>query len=470
MKTVSKPFKLTKRQMAGQSMLAGDATNDMLYGGSRSGKTFLILRCLAVRAIAAPESRHAVFRFRFSHLKSSVILDTWPTMMRLAFPDAYDPKGMNKSDWFYTFKNGSEVWFAGLDDKERTEKVLGMEFVSIFLNECSQIPWRSRNIALTRLAQQVNTVDGQEMRPRVYYDCNPPSEAHWTYRVFVRKTDPITRKQLTDPDDFNVMQMNPRDNLDNLGATYLKTLEGLPFRDRQRFLEGQFGDVGEGQLWTEELCDQQRHEGELPDMVRVVVAIDPSGASGEEGERSDEIGIIVLGLGTDGRGYVLEDLSGKMGPDDWGYTGVDAFVRHDADCVVGETNYGGAMVEMVIKAGAASYEDENGVAGVQIIYKEVRASRGKAVRAEPVSVLFETDKARFHGKFPELEDQCCSMTVSEYTGDTSPDRLDAMVWGFTELFPRVVRTESKQATPKVIQSRPEIRQHYNRNPQVRHRR
>src|SRR5690242_16680787 len=109
--------------------MASDATNIMLFGGSRSGKTFLTVRNVMMRAIKAPGSRHLIARFRFNHVKASIILDTFPKVMKLCFPQV--TYNLNKSDWYVTLPNGSEIWFAGLDDKERTEKILGLEFVTI---------------------------------------------------------------------------------------------------------------------------------------------------------------------------------------------------------------------------------------------------------------------------------------------------------------------------------------------------
>src|SRR4051812_43010052 len=201
----------------------------MAFGGSRSGKTFTAMRALCFRALAAPNSRHAVLRFRFNHVKSSIILDTFPKVMSLCFPNV--PYRLDKTDWYAEFPNGSQIWFGGLDDKERTEKILGQEYVTIFLNECSQIPWNSRNIAVTRLAQKVQVkADGREpfdLPLKMYYDENPPDKGHWTYRLFVQKLDPETRENLPQPAQFQAVQLNPRDNLENLPAGYLSTLEGL---------------------------------------------------------------------------------------------------------------------------------------------------------------------------------------------------------------------------------------------------
>jgi hypothetical protein len=95
----------------------------MLFGGSRSGKTFLLVRNVVMRGLKAPDSRHAIFRYRFNAVKASVISDTFPKVMRLAFPEV--GYKLDKTDWFATLPNGSQIWFGGLDDKERTEKVWG---------------------------------------------------------------------------------------------------------------------------------------------------------------------------------------------------------------------------------------------------------------------------------------------------------------------------------------------------------
>src|ERR1700761_6474048 len=116
-------FKLTAKQEEANKVLASDATYCCLGGGSRSGKTFLIIRAQVTRRLKAPGSRGAVLRFRFGHVKQSIIHDTFPKVMNLCFPQVdYE---LNRSDWFATFPGGSELWFGGLDDKERTEKILG---------------------------------------------------------------------------------------------------------------------------------------------------------------------------------------------------------------------------------------------------------------------------------------------------------------------------------------------------------
>lgn len=430
-------FKLTAKQEEAQEVFASGAKHILLVGGSRSGKTFLIVRNLVMRALKAPNSRHAMFRYRFNSIKSSVVLDTFPKVMRSAFPVV--SVKLDKTDWFATFPNGSQLWFGGLDDKDRTEKILGMEFATIALNECSQIPYASRNMALTRLAQSVEQViEGRPatpLHPKMYYDENPPSKAHWTYRLFVQKLDPETKEPVRSANDYAHFFMNPNDNRENVSVDYLETLAGMSARMRIRFLEGKFGDEVAGALFTDDMIETWRvTDGVVPDMVRVVVAVDPSGSDDADNADNDAIGIVVAGLGTDGNAYVMEDCTVKAGPKTWGNVATSAFDRNSADIVVGETNYGGAMVGHVIQT-----------ARPRTPFLKVTATRGKVVRAEPFSALYENGKVRHVGRFPELEEELTSFTTHGYVGGDSPNRADALIWALAALFPAIVAVKQERA-------------------------
>lgn len=425
-------FKLTPKQEKANEILASDATHIALGGGGRSGKTFVLVRAVIIRAIKEPNSRHAIFRFRFNSLKASVVLDTLPKVLQLCFPELPSISSMlNKTDWYLKLPNGSEIWFAGLDDKERVEKILGMEFATEYFNECSQIPWQSVVMALTRLAQKTKT-----LRIKAYYDFNPPSKKHWTYLRFIEKKNPDTGNLYSDPFNYAFFKINPDDNKENLAPEYLKSLDDLPERARNRFKLGMFADDSEGCLWSEELLAVNRklgQQGTLPEWLRIVVAVDPSGCRGEEDFRSDEIGIIVAALGDDSHGYVLEDLSGRYSPEEWGRVAVDAYERYSADTVVGEDNFGGDMVRSIVHA-----------ANPSVPYQSVHASRGKIIRADPVAQLYEQGKVHHVGYFPEMEDQMLAMTTAGYTGIKSPDRMDALVWAITYLFPMITRAAQKE--------------------------
>lgn len=423
-----KPFKLTERQEEALGLIGSEVLYILLYGGSRSTKTFTIVRTIIWRALAVPNSRHAILRFRFSHVKASIFYDTFPKVMRLCFPHV--PYKSNKEDWFVKFPNGSELWFGGLDDKERTEKILGREYATIFLNEVSQISYDSFLLMITRLAQQCfyKARDGttKELSLKLFLDENPPNKGHWTYKLFIDHREPKSKAPMVDPQDYGSMLMNPVDNLENLPDAYIRALQKLPKSQRDRFWLGKFADDSDNALWTAEIIQEARVNA-IPDgvsLVRIVVAVDPSGAGDTNNENNDEIGIGVAALGSDGIGYVLEDLTLKAGPKKWGGVAASAYQRHKADRVIGEANFGGAMVEFTVRA-----------ADPNISYKAVTASRGKVVRAEPISALTELGKIKFIGRFDTLEDELCGFTQTGYIGEKSPNRADWFVWAMTELFP-----------------------------------
>jgi phage terminase large subunit-like protein len=187
----------------------------------------------------------------------------------------------------------------------------------------------------------------------------------------------------------------------------------------QQELQGLLIEDQEGALWTWAMLDDRRTAP--TDLARVVVAVDPSGGSDPE---NDEQGIVGCGLGVDGRGYVLADRSCKLSADGWGRRAVQLYVDLKADAIVGEANFGGDMVEAVVRNAARAM----GVTG--LTYKAVHASRGKAVRAAPVSQLYEQAKISHCDVFPDLEDELTSWTPES---GRSPNRLDALVWAVSEL-------------------------------------
>lgn len=251
-------------------------------------------------------------------------------------------------------------------------------------------------------------------------------------RVFVTTTPrpiPIIRELVKDPGTV-VTRGSTFDNAANLPKKFLDRLRQKYDGTRlgRQELNAEILDDLPGALWNRDAIDKARVKI-VPDMQRIVVAVDPSGTKGESDD-GDEIGIVVAGKGVDGRGYVLADQTCKLSPDGWGRRAVAAYHgqwsktpdRFKADRIVAERNFGGAMVEHVIKT-----IDRN------VSYKEVTASRGKVARAEPVAALYEQGKVSHVGSFPELEDQMCQIDASGYIGEGSPDRADALVWALTEL-------------------------------------
>lgn len=211
---------------------------------------------------------------------------------------------------------------------------------------------------------------------------------------------------------------------DNAANLPEKTLERFRERyegtrlGRQELYAELLEDV-QGALWTAADIDRFRCRG-APDLRRIVVAVDPSGTSG--GGAGDDVGIVVAGKGFDDRYYVLEDASCNLSPNGWARKVAECYARWGADRVIAERNFGGAMVESVMRT-----------ANKDLPVRLVTASRGKIARAEPIAALYEQEKVSHVGVFDALEDQLCAMTPGGYVGEGSPDRADALVWALSEL-------------------------------------
>lgn len=412
-------FQLTDTQIELRNACASQARHILAYGGSRSGKTFGFCYAIAVRVLSAPTSRHLIARLHNIDVRQAVMMDTWPSMMKKAFPDVkYE---LNRSDQFAQFENESEVWFLGLDDKERIEKILGKEFATIFQGECSQIPYTTVTTVRTRLAQNVKKLNGEPLRLKGYYDLNPVGRSHWTHKEFIEGVRPENGLPLR-PGSRAYVILNPDKN-PHLPKEYMEELNELPERQRRRFLEGKYLDETPGTLWPIDRIDSCR-VAEAPQLTRIIVAVDPSGSDGSTG---DSQGIIAVGLGVDGHAYVLKDRTCCLSPGGWASQAVRLYHELEANKMVAERNFGGAMVEHTIRT-----VDPN------INVKLVTASRGKHVRAEPVAALYEArkdvpQKVHHVGKFPELEDEMAMTTTEGYQGSGSPNRMDALVWALTEL-------------------------------------
>lgn len=235
------------------------------------------------------------------------------------------------------------------------------------------------------------------------------------------------------------------DNALNLAPTFLAQIQTRYAGTRlgQQELDAKILDDAPDALWRRAQLDEDRvgmgRDGQytrrgqpftLPDMQRVLIAVDPAGAEGGEAteDTGAETGIMAVGLGIDGRGYVLDDLTCNLGPDGWARRAVAGFDRFQADAIVVEKNNGGAMVAQTVRSIRAT---------LPII--EVSASRGKVTRAEPISALYTQNRISHVGSFTALEDQMCVFTPYGIIGGTTGDRVDALVWGFTQLFPAITR-------------------------------
>lgn len=239
---------------------------------------------------------------------------------------------------------------------------------------------------------------------------------------------PVIRKIVNDP-TTHITRGRTYDNADNLAGNFLKQVQeryGNTRLGRQE-LEGEILDDMPGALWNRDLIDNAR-KPQAPDLDRIVVAVDPAATSGEE---ADETGIVAVGVARDAdgnqRGYVLADRSLRGTPDEWASAAVRLYHELDADRIIAEKNQGGEMVEAVLRA-----KDRN------VPIRLVHATRGKLVRAEPISALYEQGRIHHIGRFDKLEDQMCLFTSDvDRSSGNSPDRVDALVWGLTSLFERI---------------------------------
>jgi phage terminase large subunit-like protein len=319
----------------------------------------------------------------------------------------------------------STIWIGGTDSKERVEKILGLQFSTIFIEEASQVPYEAQTKLATRLREKSG------MSRRMIYAMNPCGTQHWTHQMFIKGLLPTGEPWLK---KHASLLMNPNDNLINLDQEYIEELEALPKRERERFLLGKWLSDIEGALWTDTdiVNAKSKHfnwlmldDDKQARIARTVVAVDPS-VSNTSG--SDECGIIVCSMDDNGDGWVEADYSGKMSTRAWAAEVVKAHWEFRANEVVIESNQGGDLCVDAIK---------NVPGGRDCKVVKVHASKGKQARAEPVQCLYEQGRIAHRPDLTELEDELTNWVPRGTVA--SPNRLDALVWGLTHLMVRNTR-------------------------------
>lgn len=230
---------------------------------------------------------------------------------------------------------------------------------------------------------------------------------------------PILREIANKPTTI-VVRGSSYENRSNLDPSWfaetLAEYEGTHLAEQE--IRGKILDEAPGAHWTRQLIEDQRRK-ELPVIKKAVVGVDPSMSSGPN---SDECGIVACGIGDDGFGYVMDDASLRATPDGWGSKVVEVYDEWKCNFVIAEKNQGGDLVEHVIRT-VRPY----------IPYKGVTAKKSKALRAEPVAALYEQGRIFHIGGFPQLEDEMCTFDPEEAI--FSPNRMDALVYAFYQLFP-----------------------------------
>jgi phage terminase large subunit-like protein len=314
------------------------------------------------------------------------------SIMKVARPDerpTYEPSKRR-----LTFPNGAiATTFTG----EEPDQLRGPAHDTVWIDELAKFKYPD------------DTWDNMEMGLRL--GNNPQVFCTTTPRPI-----PIIKRLVKDPTTIDI-QFSTSQNADNLSPLFLKRIQDKYAGTRlgRQELEGEILDDNPYALWQREIIENLRVQ-HCPQLLRVVIGVDPAVTAGKT---SDDTGIVAAGIGADGHGYILGDHTIHGSPHDWAVEIVKAFNRYQADRVIGEVNNGGDLVEVNVRTVSPN-----------IPFTAVHASRGKAIRAEPVASMYEQGRIHHFGTFPELEDQLCEWQP----GDKSPDRMDALVWAVWELF------------------------------------
>lgn len=371
------------------------------HGGRGSGKSHFFAELGVERCIQVPGTRIVCVREVQKSLKESV---------KLLIEDKIKQHGLG--DQFRALHDrietpgGGLVLFQGMAD-HTAESIKSLE---------------GFDVAYVEEAQTMTERSLEFLRPTIR---KPNSELwfSWNPRSASDPVDALLRG-LTPPNNAAVVEANYIDNPffpAELEEERAFDEQHMPARYRHIWL-GEYEPAAAGAIW-DRLTIHQGRVSEMPPMKRILVSIDPAGSSEKD---ANQTGIVAVGLGEDGRGYVLEDASLVGTPEQWARQAIAVYDMLSADAIVAETNYGGDMVAATIRA-----------VRPQVKVIEVNATRGKHIRAEPIAALYSLGKISHVGAFPELEGQMCLFTAAGYEGKGSPDRADALVWGMTELFPKL---------------------------------
>lgn len=299
-----------------------------------------------------------------------------------------------------TWKNGA---IGTLFNATEPDQLRGPNFDAAWLDELAKFQYSRDTWDMLQFALRIGD------HPRVIVTTTP-------------RPIPII-KELLAASSTKVVRGSTMDNRGNLAPSFLKQIQARYAGTRlgRQELNAEVLDDNPNALWTRDIIERNTvKQADVPAMTRIVVAIDPSGTKGND--EGDDIGIVAAGRGVDGKLYVMQDATVQASPAMWGAKAVKLYHELRADMIVAERNYGGAMVEHVIRT-----------VDPTVPYKEVTASRGKWIRAEPVASLYERNLCRHVGALPQLEDEMCAFGLDGLADGKSPNRLDAMVWAATEL-------------------------------------
>ncbi len=399
----------------------------VMTGGRASGKSFALSAGVGTELFSLPTKKNILYlRQTLVSANISIIPEFFKRIEEMGY-NQYAKMGKTEIVNLYS---GSRIFFRGIQTSRGSNEA-NLKSVSnvstVYVDEAQELVDED---VFDRIDLSLRDL---EVNNRVVLSLNPTSVDHWIYRRFFRDANI--------DDEFNGIVGNVcyihtdyREN-SHLPKGYKEMAEEMKAKDLEKYENiwlGRWRRNKEGALWrADTMINPYRLPAEsLPSLLksldRIVIAIDPA-VTGQKG-KSDETGIVVAGIRNNGAGkgcefFVLGDYSVTGSPNEWVRIVSAKFRELEADRVIGEVNNGGDLIETVIR----NYDRG-------ISYSSVRATRGKIVRAEPISELYERGLVHHVGFFPEMEKQMC-----EYTGEASeksPDRMDALVWALTELSSR----------------------------------
>ncbi|PZT94153.1 phage terminase large subunit [Sphingomonas sp.] len=427
----------------------------LFYGGGGSGKSYLILTIIILRALAAAGSRHGIFRLTRNSCDTTLFSKTLHEVFDNVLPGYLQRPDVTVSqqDMTVELHNGSLLMFNGLDEN-RLKKIDGNEYQTVWLNECNEFTYNHVSVLIGRMRGVKLKADGKELRHKLFADCNPNSEADWEYKAFIQGVNPADGDALPNHGVWVHHKLRPIANLHNVGADYIDNMRAsMSAADRKRYVDGDWASANPDATFNEAMfvnnripkppiivgdLERERDPSETLAMLetrgiglsRVTVAVDPAVTADP---KSDLSGITVQGIARllndqtgkwEDHAYVLADYSLRGTPDQVCAVVCQAYKEWGASRVIMENNQGGLWLESTMRSHFPN---------VPLKFVSATATTGgKASRAEPVSAQYERGMVHHVGTLRELETQMCEFG-SAASRRKSPDRMDAVVWGITEL-------------------------------------
>lgn len=413
--SVSKPIQRRRSfEFRDNCALAQTITDEFILSGpAETGKTVAALHRLHCLMLDYPGSQAAILRKKRVDLTPTCIL----TFTSKVLPDGWEGfirKLGGETPERFIYDNGSVIWLGGLD---QLGKSLSSERDFIYCNQAEEFSRSDWETLTTRTTGRA----GNAPFSFLFGDCNPLYSSKW---ILERSELGYLNLLETTHENNPFLYDAKTQQWTTQGTKSLGILNKLTGSRRRRLLQGLWDDDSENALWKREWIN---HVKESPHLYQIVIAVDPTGSS-----TGDECGIIGIGAARIDRilhVFTLEDGSLQGSPLEWATKAVSMYERLNANWIIVERNFGGDMVRHTIKTVDG---------GSRVPIKEVHVSRGKSIRAEPISVLYQEGRGHHVGHFPKLEDELCNWVP----GDPSPNRLDALVIGASFLNKKRGRTRS----------------------------